>query len=126
MGMDSSSFADNKTTPQDMGRIAAQCDVAILNGTHNATLGLLLAGKPILHVPFYLEQFLTAHRTEKLGAGLSAATLKPEEMRAKLEMMLASNSYAEGAQRFASQYAGMSRAGQDQRLLDVVEGAMAS
>jgi UDP:flavonoid glycosyltransferase YjiC (YdhE family) len=114
------------SAPQDMGKIASQCDMAILNGTHNTSANLLLAGKPALHLPIYLEQFLTAHKIEKLGAGLSAPTLRPEEMTAKLEMILRSNSYAEGAQRFESRYGGMGAAVQDERVLKVIEGLLAS
>ena len=40
--------------PQDMVQVAAQCDFAILNGTLNSTANLLLAGKPTLHLPFFL------------------------------------------------------------------------
>src|SRR4030042_6983406 len=48
-------FADK---PQDMSKILAQCDLAILNATLNTTINLLLAGKPALHLPLYLEQWI--------------------------------------------------------------------
>ena len=44
--------------PQNMGRIAAESDIAILNATLNTSVNLLLAGKPALHLPLFLERAL--------------------------------------------------------------------
>jgi hypothetical protein len=87
--------------PLNMERVAAKCDLGILNGTHTTTVNLLMAGKPTLHFPLYLEQHLTAHRVEQLGAGLSAAGLKPRELDEKLKVMLASDTYGEKAAIFS-------------------------
>ncbi len=43
--------------PPYLGQVSKECDVAILNGTHNTTASLLLAGKPMLQLPEFLEQF---------------------------------------------------------------------
>ncbi len=50
-------FADQ---PVNMARAGQGCDLAILNGTHGATAQILLAGKPSLHFPLFLEQGMLA------------------------------------------------------------------
>ena len=110
--------------PQDMGRIAAQCDFAILNGTHNTSVDMLLAGKPSLHVPLFLEQSLTAGKIELMGAGLSAATLAPDEIAAKLELLLTSDRYAEAAKAFSLRYESKSAEEQKQRVVEFIEGLL--
>jgi UDP:flavonoid glycosyltransferase YjiC (YdhE family) len=95
-------FADR---PLNMARVAAECDLVILHGTHGSAAQVLLAGKPALHLPLYLEQYLTARLIEQLKAGLKAASLKPADIAAKLESLLASESYSEAARKFATGYA---------------------
>jgi spore coat polysaccharide biosynthesis predicted glycosyltransferase SpsG len=110
--------------PQDMNRIAKECDVAILNGTHNTSANLLLAGKPALHLPLYLEQYLTTRNIERLGAGVGCPTLKIEDIGAKLEMLLTSDSISEAARAFAARYASMTAGEQTQRLVRFIEDAL--
>jgi UDP:flavonoid glycosyltransferase YjiC (YdhE family) len=71
-----------------MERVAAECDLGILNGTHTTTANLLVAGKPTLHFPLYLEQHLTAQKVEELGAGFCVTTASPENVRTKLSLLL--------------------------------------
>lgn len=110
--------------PQDMTEIVSQCDLAIVNGNHNTTMRLLLAGKSILNLPLHLEQYLTACAVDTLGAGMSAPTLKPDEISAKLEMLMRSDSYAEAAQKFSASHSDIESAEQDMRLLNFVEGML--
>jgi len=110
--------------PQDMGKVAAQCDVAVLNANLNTSAQMLLAGKPALHLPLYLEQYLTAHTIEKIGAGVSASIRKPDEMAAKLKSLLRSDSYAEAAREFSTRYKPMSPHTQNERLVDLVENIL--
>jgi hypothetical protein len=90
--------------PQNIKKIAEQCDFAILNATHNTTADFLLAGKPALHLPLYLEQTLTARKIEELGAGTAALSLKTDEIAVKLDQILSSDSYTHAAQKFAETY----------------------
>jgi hypothetical protein len=90
--------------PLNIEKVAAQCDLGILNGTHTTTANLLMAGKPTLHFPLYLEQHLTAHKIEQLGAGLSGAGLKPQELDEKLKFMLSSVSYGDKTNTFSERY----------------------
>ena len=89
----------------DMAEVGRRCDLAILNGTSASTLALLLAGKPILQIPIYLEQVLNALRTSRLGAGLSASPERPEQIVVRLMSLLQSDRYAEAARAFAMRHA---------------------
>jgi hypothetical protein len=81
--------------PLNMERVAAECDLGILNGTHTTTANLLMAGKPTLHFPLYLEQHLTAQKVEELGAGFCAAGLGVGDIQTKLDLLLKSDSRAD-------------------------------
>ncbi len=50
----------------DMRQVAAECDLAILNGNHGTTIAMLLAGKPVLQIPTVLEQAHNAQATARL------------------------------------------------------------
>jgi hypothetical protein len=56
--------------PLDVETALHQADVAILNGTHGTTASTLLAGRPSIHAPLVLEQWLVAHRVTDLHAGV--------------------------------------------------------
>ena len=42
----------------DTARVAWECDVAVLNATHGTTASVLIAGKPVMLLPIFLEQGL--------------------------------------------------------------------
>lgn len=94
-------FADR---PLDLAAVGRQCDLAILNASHGATVSMLLAGKPILQIPLQLEQTLTATATDRLGVGLSADPAKPVQIARTLTALLTSDRFAAGAKRFADRY----------------------
>jgi UDP-N-acetylglucosamine:LPS N-acetylglucosamine transferase len=110
--------------PQDMNKIAAQCDFAILNATHNTTANLLLAGKPALHLPIYLEQSLTAKRIEELGMGTAAHILKVDEIAVKLDQLLSSDSCAAEALEFAALYKQMDPNTATERAVNTIDGGL--
>jgi UDP:flavonoid glycosyltransferase YjiC (YdhE family) len=92
-------------TPPDMHEVASQCELAILHGGHGATAALLLAGKPMLLLPLYLEMLLTAQAVAGLGAGLVAPERKPAGMRQKLAWLLEEPAFGAAARVFAERYA---------------------
>jgi UDP:flavonoid glycosyltransferase YjiC (YdhE family) len=110
--------------PQDMNKIAAQCDFAILNATHNTTANLLLAGKPALHLPIYLEQSITAKRIEELRAGTVAHTLNVDEIAVKLNELISSDDYTRAAQRFSEAYRLMDFLAQTRSFIDKIENKL--
>jgi hypothetical protein len=116
------SFAERRL---DMSLVAQQCDLAILNAGHGTTAEMLMAGKPVLQLPLYLEQMLNAAATVRLGAGLSAAINRPEEIAVKLMALLCSEVHAEAARRFAERCAGFDPAEQVRKALLRIEGLVA-
>ena len=90
----------------DLRRAAAECDLAILNGTHGSTLLMLLHGKPVLQLPLFLEQELNAKATVRCQAGEISSPRKHDGLDAKLEALLHSDAHSAGAARFAAKYAG--------------------
>jgi MoaA/NifB/PqqE/SkfB family radical SAM enzyme len=91
--------------PLDMVKVGKTCDLAILNGTAGTTATILLAGRPVLQVPISLEQGHVAMAVGRLGAGLMASSDRPERIVDALTRMLASETYAEAARRFAARHA---------------------
>ena len=106
--------------PLNMEKVASQCDLAILNGTHYTTAQLLFAGKPTLHFPLYLEQHLTARKIEQLGVGLYVS--RSEEMEARLGLMVDSDFYSGKAKAFSERY--KDSGGRNQRVNRLVEAML--
>ncbi|MGE5626138.1 MAG: glycosyltransferase [Bacillota bacterium] len=96
-------FAD---TLQDMGRITAEADCAVMTNGHTTAAAMLLAGKPVLLLPQHLEMLLIAMNVEAAGAGLSAPLLKLEGILGKLERLLNEPAFTEKAQAIAARYRG--------------------
>jgi hypothetical protein len=90
--------------PLDLRRAARECDLAVLGGGHGATAELLLAGKPVLELPSAREQRMVADAVARLGAGEVAPSKRPDDVRHKLSLMLASDAYRRAADRFARRY----------------------
>jgi len=104
--------------PVEMEQAARECDVAILNGTFASSAAMLLAGKPALHVPIFLEQATNARAVERLGAGISAPSTNAAAIIAGLRTLLALDQYASAARRFAAKYAGFDAERQVRRVVD--------
>lgn len=90
--------------PVDLREVGDACDAAVLNGTHGTTAAFLLAGKPTLHLPIYLEQELVVGRVRRLGAGDGLPRNRPQELVPKLNELLEGGIAAKAAQGFAARY----------------------
>jgi UDP:flavonoid glycosyltransferase YjiC (YdhE family) len=88
--------------PYDMARIRAECDVAVTQSGMGTAAALLLAGKPQLMVPQFVERFMLAKRIEALGAGLIVA---PEgantDLRRPLSRLLGDATFGQAAAAYA-------------------------
>jgi UDP:flavonoid glycosyltransferase YjiC (YdhE family) len=97
--------------PVDIKRVAAECDLAILNGTHSTTAEMLGNGVPALHFPIFAEQALVARRATQLGAGILQAPGTAAAVRESLHRMLTDSTFrtaaADVAERWANQPAGV-------------------
>ena len=91
----------------DLRQAAAECDLAILNGNHATTLAMLLAGRPVLQLPVFLEQELNARATAELGAGVFLPPDDHLQLASALENALERKDFAAAAQGFAARYAGL-------------------
>jgi len=91
--------------PVDIGAVAEQCDLAILNGTHGTTAEMLLRGVPVLQIPIFVEQALTAKATEAIGAGLMVNPRDAASVKAGLNQMINTAQYSQAAGRFAAKHA---------------------
>jgi len=89
----------------DMAAVTRECDAAVMTSGHSTTAAMLLAGKPLVLLPQYLEMLLIARSVEAQGAGLSAPMLKPEGILGKLERVLGEPQFAEKARAFAAAHA---------------------
>jgi len=107
--------------PLDIGRVAEECDFAILNANHGTAISFLRAGKPSLQIPIYVEQSLLAMAMMKLGAALAAPPDRPQEIARQLEILLQAPNPTPGAASFAARYADFNADQQIDLILDRLE-----
>jgi UDP:flavonoid glycosyltransferase YjiC (YdhE family) len=92
-------------TPLDLERTAAEADAAVTYASLSTTTRFLLAGKPVLLLPFHLEQYLMARRVEDMGAGLLADPEQPAtDLPQKLQRVVFDPLFAGNAAAFAAKY----------------------
>jgi hypothetical protein len=104
--------------PVEMAQVARECDVAILNGTHATAVAMLLAGKPALHIPIFLEQAINAGAAERLGAAISASPGDAKQITAALHRLLTQDQFAAAARSFAVRYANYDPESQIERIVN--------
>ena len=93
-------------TPINIEQAAVGCDVALTNSTHGTCIAMLLQGKPLVHVPYYLEQGLFAGATGRLGASIIARTNDKFGVRRAIQHVVSNINYGAAAKRFAERYRG--------------------
>jgi UDP:flavonoid glycosyltransferase YjiC (YdhE family) len=94
-------FADG---PVDLKQAAERCHLAVTNATHGTGVAMLLAGKPLVHLPMYLEQYLFAQATERLGASVTVAAKNAKAALQAIEHVLNIPRYTEAARCFADKH----------------------
>lgn len=110
--------------PVNLDQVASSCDIAITNGNHTTTATFLLAGKPQLLLPLTLEQAISAHNVEQIGAGLKSALLQPEDMTTKLQVLLDNPRCRLAAEAFAKQYADFDADAMEKKLIEHVDSLL--
>lgn len=90
-------------SPIEMSQAARECDLAILNGTPATAIAMLIAGKPALHIPIYLDQGTIAFAVQRIGAG-RCVSLEPAEIHRAFDRLLSDRCFSEAAAQFAAQY----------------------
>jgi len=92
--------------PADMEQMTREADIGITYSSLATTTAFLLAGKPLLLLPWHLEQFMLARRVEEMGAGrLVNPEQPPDDLRAVLADLIDNPSWRNNAQAFAAKYA---------------------
>jgi hypothetical protein len=90
--------------PLNVQQAARECDLAILNATHGSVATFLLAGKPMLLLPMYLEQRITAERVAAVGAGSALPADHMDQSGPLLKQLLESDLPRLSAERFRDRY----------------------
>jgi len=114
----------------DMQGVANECDLAILNAGHGTTAALLLAGKPVLLLPLYLEQIMLASAVRRMGAGLWASNRNGAQIVGRLRNMLEEAGRTQGsplqgaAAAFARRYAGVDPLKENEAIVAGLESLM--
>ena len=112
-------------SPLDMASITRECNVSILHAGHGSTAAMLLAGKPILQLPFNVEQFHTARNTERLGAGAMAMIDNPEEITREFDQVIVSEAMRGAAGDFADRHRDFNQAVALSKVVDQIEALAA-
>ena len=108
--------------PLDMKRVADECECAILHAPHGTTAAMLLAGRPLMMLPVFLEQALMATAVCRMGAGVQSPAADAGGVVARLEKFVSGvDGYAPAAQAFAAKYAGYDPVESNERVLDGIE-----
>lgn len=90
----------------DLKAIQGKCRFAVCNANHGVTVRLLTLGVPILAVPLYLEQRLTASAIERAGCGIAVAPNHPAGFRTAIDRLKHDDTFSEAAAAFAEKYRG--------------------
>jgi UDP:flavonoid glycosyltransferase YjiC (YdhE family) len=85
---------------------------------------MLLAGKPLLQLPSFLEQTLTSIAVDRLGAGMGASVRDSTQISRRLTALLHDDKWAEAARRFAARYAKFSPEEEIADMLDRAESCL--
>ena len=88
-----------------------------MNGNFATTTAMLMAGRPMLLLPRFLEQLATCRAAARLGAAVLAPTRNPAAAANQLGNLLDSNQYATAAAAFAHRYRGFDPARQQEEML---------
>jgi len=110
-----------ESRPIELEQASRECDVAILDATHATTASMLLAGKPVLMLPLYLEQQLIAENVAKLGAGLAADPRDRRQITEGFGEILSNRKYAKSARGFSARYADIDARRQIGEVTDRIE-----
>jgi hypothetical protein len=111
--------------PVDIRKAADRCELAVTNATHGTGVAMLLAGKPLVQVPIYLEQALFAGATDRLGASITVSSKNPHGILDAIDRIRAEQHYTQAARSFAERYRTHHLQGLAQEICDELEQLIA-
>jgi UDP:flavonoid glycosyltransferase YjiC (YdhE family) len=83
---------------------------------------MLLAGKPALHIPIFMEQAVNAKAAERLGAAICVPPSEPKQIANALAALLSTDRYAKAARAFADRYRDFNPDLQIEQMIERAEG----
>jgi spore coat polysaccharide biosynthesis predicted glycosyltransferase SpsG len=107
--------------PLNIHRAVAACDLGICHATHDTSLRLLLAGKPLFMLPLFLEQGMTADNIQHSGAGLSVPFFSEKKIRYSMNRMLGEPYFKTSAEAFSRKYRDNDSQKALTRLISIIE-----
>ena len=109
--------------PLDMDQVSREAALAITNAGHTSAAQLLLGGTPLYMQPLHIEQTITAHRVQEMGAGLVLVSENGsvEDVAKQLRKLVNQSGYRESAQSFAGRYLEQGSGRLSEQLLGRVE-----
>jgi hypothetical protein len=113
------------TGPVDIRQAAEACDAGITNANSATCTAMLLAGKPLVSVPLFLEQGMFAAAVQRLAAGLTAGTNDAKAILAALNQVLDDPRFTTAARAFAARHKSDNLANIPRRIVDELEHLVA-
>jgi UDP:flavonoid glycosyltransferase YjiC (YdhE family) len=93
--------------PYKASALMPQCDFVVCNGNAGTVTQAVLAGKPVLMLPVYVEQGLNAARVAQAGAGIvPKGKLEPRALARSVDALGPAGAVYACATRLAARYAG--------------------
>lgn len=112
--------------PIDLSRIIGSCDLAVCHAGHGTLGAMLMAGVPMLMLPFHVEQHLAANRVAKLGAGTVVDIQStPDDFAPLFETLLDDPAFKRNAQAFAARHADFNQDAQLDSMVARIEEILA-
>ena len=105
----------------DVATAARDCTLALCHATHIMTMTLLSAGKPLVMLPPFLEQRLTADRVAAAGAGIAVNMDNIGDVATAMTSVIGEPCYEERAREFADKYGQVDRVDRLERTIDHLE-----
>jgi UDP:flavonoid glycosyltransferase YjiC (YdhE family) len=105
----------------DLTAVASECDLAIVHGTHGTAFAMLMAGKPTLQLPLYLEHGLLGTTICNIGSALQPPIHDVRLIRRDLQRMLGDGSFAHAAREFAVRHADFDQVAENELMVARVE-----
>jgi UDP:flavonoid glycosyltransferase YjiC (YdhE family) len=109
--------------PLNLRQMTQEADAAVCYSSVQTTTAFLLAGKPLLLLPWHLEQFMLAMRVRDMGCG---QVVEPGQsvpnLHGLLTDVLANPVYRRNAQGFAAKYRGFEQSQVLAHLVRRIEG----
>ena len=115
--------------PLKMEEVAAQCDLAVGDGTHGMVLQMLNVGKPMLLGRTHIENTLNARKVMEAGAGLAWPPLtseNPKDPGEALTQLLEEPRWSEAAAAVGARLRGRKPFASPEQGADAIDGLIAT